>query len=65
MVELAKDERHEDVTGSDGRLRVGFLDGFETREGAIVVKVVEVLVGFADQRGEIDGIGVGGGIVGL
>ena len=63
MVELAKDERHEDVAGGDGRLRVVLLDGLEAGEGAVVVEVVEVLVGLADLRGEVDGVGVGGGIV--
>ena len=65
MVELAEDERHEDVAGGDGALRVGLLDGFEAGEGAVVVEVVEVLVGFADLRGEVDGVGVGGGVVGV
>ena len=60
MVELAEDERHEDVAGGDGGLRVGLLDGLEAGEGAVVVEVVEVLVGFADLRGEVDGVGVGG-----
>lgn len=59
MVELAEDEHHEDVAGGDDALRVGFLDGFEAGEGAVVVEVVEVLVGLANLRGEIDGIGVG------
>ena len=62
-VELAKDERHEDVAGGDGRLRVVLLDGLEASEGAVVVEVVEVLVRLADLRGEVDGVGVGGGIV--
>ena len=60
MVELAKDERHQDVAGSDGALRVGALDGLEAGEGAVVVEIVEVLVGFADRGGEIDGVGVCG-----
>ena len=46
-------------------LRVGSLDGLEAGEGAVVVEVVEVLVGLADLGGEVDGVGVGGGIVGL
>ncbi len=65
MVELAKDERHQDVAGGDGGLRVVSLDGLEAGEGAVVVEVVEVLVGFADLGGEVDGVGVGGGIVGV
>jgi hypothetical protein len=63
MVELAEDERHEDVAGGDGALRVCLLDGFEAGEGAFVVEVVEVLVGLADLGGEVDRVGVGGGIV--
>ena len=62
MVELAEDDRHEDVAGGDGALRVGALDGFEAGEGAVVVEVVEVLVRLADGGGEIDGVGVGGGV---
>jgi hypothetical protein len=62
MVELAEDDRHEDVAGGDGALRVGALDGFEAGEGAVVVEVVEVLVSLADGWGEIDGVGVGGGV---
>jgi hypothetical protein len=46
-------------------LRVGFLDGFEAGEGAVVVEVVEVVVGLADLGSEIDRIGVGGRIVGV
>jgi len=65
MVELAEDERHEDVAGGDGGLRVVLLDGLEAAEGAVVVEVVEVLVGLADLGGEVDGVGVGGGIVGV
>src|SRR5262249_15607019 len=34
-------------------------------EGAVVVEVVEVFVGFADLGGEVDRVGVGGGIVGV
>ncbi len=59
VVELAEDEHHEDVAGGDGALGIGLLDGFEAGEGAVVVEVVEVLVGLADLRGEIDGVGVG------
>jgi hypothetical protein len=44
-------------------LRVVSLDGFEAGEGAVVVEIVEMVVGFADLGGEIDGVGVGGGIV--
>jgi hypothetical protein len=58
MVKLAEDERHEDVAGGDGALGVGSLDDFEAGEGALVVEVVEVLVGLADLGGEIDGVGV-------
>jgi hypothetical protein len=64
-VEFAKDERHEDVAGGDGGLRVVLLDGLEASEGAVVVEVVEALVGLADLGGEVDGVGVGGGIVGV
>jgi hypothetical protein len=46
-------------------LRVVLLDGFEAGEGAVVVEIVEVIVSLADLRGEIDGIGVSGGIVGV
>jgi hypothetical protein len=65
MVELAKDDRHEDVAGGYGALRVVLLDGFEAGEGAVVVEVVEVLVRLADLRGEVDGVGVGGEVVGV
>jgi hypothetical protein len=65
MIELAKDERHEDVTGGDGGVRIVFLDGLEAGEGAVVVEVVEVLVSLADLRGEVDGISVSGGIIGV
>jgi hypothetical protein len=64
-VEFAEDERLEDVAGGDGALGIGFLDGLETGEGAVVVEVVEALVGLADLGGEVDGVGVGGGIVGV
>ena len=64
-VEFAKDERLEDVAGGNGGLRIGLLDGFEAGEGAVVVEVVEVLVGLADLGGEVDGVGVGGGMVGV
>jgi hypothetical protein len=58
MIELAKDERHEDVAGGDGGVRVVFLDGLEAGEGAVVVKIVEVLVRLADLRGEVDWVGM-------
>jgi hypothetical protein len=61
-VELAKDDGEEDVADGDGALRIGALDGFEASEGAFVVEVVEVLEGVANRRGEIDGVGVGGGV---
>jgi hypothetical protein len=64
-VEFAEDERLEDVAGGDGALGIGFLDGLEAGEGAVVVEVVEALVGLADLGGEVDGVGVGGGIVGV
>jgi hypothetical protein len=63
MVELAEDESHQDVAGGDGALRIGLLDGFEAGKGALVVEVVEMIVGFADLGGEVDGVGVGGGVV--
>jgi len=65
MGELAKDQRHEDVAGRDGRLGIGLLDSFKARECPVVVEVVKVLVGLADLGGEIDGIGVVGRIAGL
>jgi hypothetical protein len=46
-------------------LRVVLLYGLEAGEGAVVVEIVEVIVSLADLRGEIDGISVGGGIVGV
>ena len=64
-VEFSEDERHEDVSGGDGALRILPLDGFEAGEGAVVVEIVEVIVSLADLRREIDGVGVGGGIVGI
>ncbi len=64
-VELAEDERLEDVADGDGRLRVVSLDGLEAGEGAVVVEVVEALVGLADLGGEVDGVGVGSGVVGV
>jgi hypothetical protein len=63
MVEFAKDERLQDVADGDGALGIGFLNGFEAGKGALVVEVVEMLVGFADLGGEVDGIGVGGGVI--
>ena len=65
VVKLAEDEHHEDVVGGHGVLWVGSLDGFEAGERAVVVEVVEVLVCLANLRGEIDGVGVGGGVVWL
>jgi hypothetical protein len=44
-------------------VRIVPLDGLEAGEGAVVVEVVEVLVGLANLWGEVDGVGVGGGIV--
>ena len=64
-IEFAEYERLEDVAGGDGGLGIGFLDGLEAGEGAVVVEVVEALVGLADLRCEVDGVGVGGGIVGV
>jgi hypothetical protein len=46
-------------------LRIVSLDGLEAGQGAVVVEVVEVIVSLADLRGEVDGVGVGGGIVGV
>jgi hypothetical protein len=63
MVELAKDESLQDVADGDGALGIGLLDGFEAGKGTLVVEVVEMIVGFADLRGEVDGIGVGCGVV--
>ena len=65
MGEFAKDERHQDVAGRDGRLGIGLLDSFKTRECPVVVEVVKVIVGLTDLGGEIDGIGVVGRIAGL
>jgi hypothetical protein len=58
MVELAEDEGHQDVVGGHGILRIGALDGLEARESAVIVEVVEEVVGFANLRGEVDGVGV-------
>jgi hypothetical protein len=63
MIELAKDERHQNVAGGDGRLRVVSLDGLEAGESAVIVEIVEVLVSLADLKGEVDRIGVGGRII--
>jgi hypothetical protein len=46
-------------------LRVVLLDGLEAGEGAVVVEVVEVFVGLANFGGEVDRVGVGGGIGGV
>jgi hypothetical protein len=46
-------------------LRVVFLDGLEAGEGAVVVEIIEVLVSLADLKGEVDGVGVSGWIVGV
>ena len=59
VVELPEDEHHEDVAGGDDALGISLLDGFEAGERAVVIEVVEVLVGLADLRGEIDWVGVG------
>ncbi len=47
MIELTKDEGHEDVVHRHGILWMGALDGLEAGEGAIVVEVIEEDVGFA------------------
>ena len=65
MIKLAEDERLEDEGGDDGALGIGFLDGLEAGEGSVVVEDVEVVVGFADLGSEVDGVSVGGGVVGL
>ncbi len=65
MVELAEDDGHLDVVDGHGVLRIGALDGLEAGEGAFVVEIVEVVEGLADLGGEVDGVGVGGGIEGL
>jgi hypothetical protein len=65
IVEFAEDERLEDEGGDDGALGIGFLDGLEAGKGSLVVEDVEVLVGFADLGGEVDGVGVDGWVVGL
>jgi hypothetical protein len=62
VVELAEDDGQQDVSDCDGALGVGALDGLEAREGSVVVEDVEVLEGVADRGGEIDGVGVGGGV---
>jgi hypothetical protein len=64
-VELAEDDGQKNVADCDGALGVGALDGLEAGKGNVVVEVVEVLEGVADRWGEIDGIGVGGGVVRL
>ncbi len=61
MVELAEDEDLEDVGGGEGIVGMGEGDGLEAGEGAVVVEVVEMLVGVADLGEEVEGIGVGMG----
>jgi hypothetical protein len=39
------------------------MDGFEAGKGTLVVEVVEMIVGFADLGGEVDGVGVGGRVI--
>ena len=65
VVELAEDERHENVADGNGALGVRLLNGFEAAESALVVEVVKMFVGFADLWGEVDGVGMCGGVVGL
>src|SRR5260370_25663837 len=62
VVEHAEDVQHEDVVGGHGVPRVLPVDGLEAGKGAVIVEVVEVLVGLAHQGSQVDGIGVGGGI---
>jgi len=64
MVELAEDEGHQDVVSGHGVLGIGALDGLEAGESAIVVEVVEEVVGFADIGCEVYGVGVRVGRVG-
>jgi hypothetical protein len=64
-VELAEDERHEDVAGGDDALWMGLLEGFEAGEGSVEVEDVEVVACVAEFGKEVDGVGVGGGVVGL
>ena len=63
VVELAKDEDLEHVRAGEGIVGVGAIDGLEAGEGAVVVEVIEVVVGFADLGKEVDGIGMGGGLL--
>jgi hypothetical protein len=65
VVELAEDEGHLDVVDGHGVAGVVVLDGLETGECAFVVEVVEAVEGVVDLGGEIDGVGVGGGVVRL
>jgi len=62
-VELAEDDGQKDVADGDGALGVSALDGLEADKSSVVVEVVEVLECLADRWGEIDGVGVGGGVV--
>jgi hypothetical protein len=65
IVEFAEDDRLENEGGDDGALGIGFLDGLKAGKGSLVIEDVEVIVGFADLRGKVDRVGVGGWVVGL
>jgi len=64
-VEFAKDQCEEYVADGDDALRMCSLNGFEASESAFIVEVVEVHEGVADFWGQVDGVGVGGGVVRL
>lgn len=64
MVELTEDSHHEDIVGGHGVLGIGLEDLLEAGEGAVVVEVVEVVVGVADYGVEVEGVGVGVGCLG-
>ena len=64
-IELAEYNCIEYIIHSLRILGVRRLNLLEAGEGAVVVEIVEVIVSLSDLRREIDGVGVGGGIVGI
>ena len=64
-VKLTEDERHQNVAGSDCGLWVGLLDSLEPGKRSVIVEVVKVFVRLAGLRSKVDGVRVGGGVIGI
>ncbi len=63
VIELTEDRHHQVVAVGHGVVRVLLDDLVEARDGAVVVKVIEVPVGVADGGVEVQWIGMGGGLL--